>query len=50
MPSTLAMVEAVIGRAIRGDLGRQPIPGPLLDQDIDQRQPLVFVDRFGSNC
>src|ERR1700747_1414150 len=33
-------------RAIGGDLSRQTIPGPFLDEDIDQRQPLVFVDRF----
>ena len=26
---------------------RQPIPGPLFDQQIDQRQSLLFVDRLG---
>src|SRR5215813_8604520 len=35
------------GRSIGSDLGGEPIPGSLLDQDIDQRHPLVVVGRIG---
>jgi len=28
-------------------LYRQPVPGTLVDQQFDERQPLRLIDRFG---
>lgn len=47
LPRTVAMVPAGHGLPVGEPLQLQLLHGTLFDQQIDQRQPLRFVDRLG---